>query len=135
MSTMKKILLIALNTLLPLAAFLYAGEVFAQQASGGDLCSGDALNKLFCNSASLPDMLNAIFQIALGIGGILAMMRISWAGWKYMGSGFDNWGSKTDAKKIFQDAIMGLLLLMAIWLILYQINPDILKLDLVQDLK
>jgi hypothetical protein len=132
---MKKIILIALNIFLPLAVFFCAAEVFAQQsATGGDMCGGDALSNLFCNK-SLPDMLNALFQLALGIGGILAMLRLSWAGWKYMGAGFDSWGTKQDAKKIFTETIQGLLILLAIWLILYQINPCILQLDLVKDVQ
>ena len=59
----------------------------------------------------------------------IAMLRIGFAGYLYMGSA-DMWSSKTRAKEVFQDAIIGLLILLAIYMILYQINPDILELKI-----
>ena len=53
-------------------------------------------------------------------------MRISYAGWLYMGWS-DNVSEKISAKQTFSDAILGLILLYGIWLILFQINPCILK--------
>jgi threonine/homoserine/homoserine lactone efflux protein len=76
-------------------------------------------------------MLNQVFQLAIALGGVLAMLRIGYAGWLYMGSE-DMWSSKTHAKEVFRDAIIGLLILLAIWLILNQINPDMLKLKILQ---
>ncbi len=99
----------------------------ATVASTGDLCGGDDLSKLFCKATDLPGMLNSAFQIAISLGAILAMLRIGFAGYLYMGS--DMFTDKTHAKEVFRDAIIGLLLLLAIWLILYQINPDILTLS------
>lgn len=112
---------------------LIGGVVFADttsDAQGTALCTGDALEQLFCNP-DLSSMLNTLFQLSITLGGILAMLRIGYAGFLYMGRE-DMWSSKTHAKEVFRDAIIGLLLLLAIWLILYQINPDILKLQLVQ---
>jgi hypothetical protein len=109
---------------------LSVSVAFAQSASGGDICSGDPLTQLFC-STNLSQMLNSIFQAAIALGGILAMMRIAYAGWLYMGSA-DMWSSKTHAKEVFREAIIGLLILLSVWLVLYQINPDILKLQILQ---
>ncbi len=75
----------------------------------------------------LPTFLNKVFAGAIALGGILAVLRLAWAGFVYMGS--DAWGQKEHAKEIIQDALIGLFLLIGIWLILYQINPDILKLN------
>jgi prepilin signal peptidase PulO-like enzyme (type II secretory pathway) len=75
---------------------------------------------------SIAGMLNTAFVVAINIGAILAMMRIMWAGWLYMGSA-DMWSNKHHAKEVFQNAIIGLLILLAIWIILHQINPDILN--------
>lgn len=110
-----------------------AGAVSAQTSGAGtDLCGGDALSKMFCaQNNSLPSMLNQAFQISISIGAILAMLRIGFAGYLYMGSA-DMWSSKSKAKEVFQNAIFGLLLLLAIYLILYQINPQILELKLLQ---
>jgi NADH:ubiquinone oxidoreductase subunit 6 (subunit J) len=92
--------------------------------------SGDSLvSGLFGSSGggmNLGDMLNVAFQVAINVGAILAMMRIMWAGWLYMGSA-DMWSNKHHAKEVFQDAIIGLLILLAIWIILNQINPQILN--------
>ncbi len=91
--------------------------------SGGDsLVSG-----LFgSGSTSLASMLNTAFLVAINVGAILAMLRIMWAGWLYMGSA-DMWSNKHHAKEVFQNAIIGLLVLLAVYLILYQINPQILN--------
>lgn len=113
------------------ASLFFSGAAFADTNSAGALCTGDSLSQLFC-STSLSQMLNAAFQIAISVGGILAMLKISWAGWKYMGSGPDMWSSKQSAKETFKNAIIGLLLLLSIYLILFQINPQILSLNFSQ---
>jgi hypothetical protein len=122
----------ALNTLqivLAVIPFIVASTAYAQTgAADNGLCGGDALSQLFC-STNLADMLNQIFKLSITLGGVLAMLRIGYAGWLYMGSA-DMWSTKQHAKDVFRDAIIGLLLLLAIWLILYQINPDILKLNI-----
>jgi len=106
---------------------------YAQSSTGGDLCGGDALSQLFCGKdMDLPGMLNQIFQLAIALGGVLAMLRIGYAGWLYMGRE-DMWSTKQKAKETFRDAIIGLLILLAIWLILHQINPCILQLSILQD--
>lgn len=89
--------------------------------TGGD----ELVTGLFGNGMTIGGFLNTAFQVAINVGAILAMMRIMWAGWLYMGSS-DMWSNKHHAKEVFQDAIIGLLVLLAIWIILYQINPDIL---------
>ncbi len=43
--------------------------------------------------------------------------------------GTDVFSKKNDAKTILQDAVLGLLLLLGTYLILNQINPDLLNLN------
>jgi len=86
----------------------------------------DPLNTLFGSQTSVGSVLNSAFLVAISVGTILAMFRIAWAGWLYMGSS-DMWSEKQHAKNVFQDAIIGLLILLAVWVILYQINPQILN--------
>ena len=74
----------------------------------------------------LGTFLQRVFVGAISLGAILAVLRLAWAGFMYMGS--DMWGKKEHAKEIIQDALLGLFLLLAIWLILKQINPQILEL-------
>ena len=49
-----------------------ASTTLALAQTTSNLCSGDALNQLFC-SQNLPDMLNSLFQLSIAVGGILAM--------------------------------------------------------------
>ncbi len=76
----------------------------------------------------LSTFINAAFKITLSIGAILAVLRIAWAGFQYMSS--DAWGEKSHAKEILGDVVIGLLLLLGAYLILYQINPEITQLQI-----
>jgi Type IV secretion system pilin len=81
----------------------------------------------------LAPLVNNIFKIALSVGAILAVLRIAYGGYMYMGSA-DMWGNKQDAKEIISNAIIGLILLFAIYLILFQINPCLLSLNVLADI-
>ena len=85
----------------------------------------DKLKELY-TEGKLEVFLSKLFMGSLALGAILAVLRLSWAGFVYMSS--DLWSSKGHAKEIIQDTLLGLFLLLAIWLILNLINPDLLKL-------
>ena len=74
----------------------------------------------------LGPFLNKIFVGAISLGAILAVLRLAWAGFQYMAS--DLWSKKEDAKEIIKDTLLGLFLLISVYLILKQINPQILDL-------
>jgi len=78
-------------------------------------------------SGDLSVFLNTLFITFLFAGAALAVLRVFAAGFMNMGSDF--WQNKLKVKEMIQNAIIGLLLLASAWLILYQINPNILKLD------
>lgn len=82
-------------------------------------------------SGNIADFVNAAFRAALAIGAMLAVLRIAYGGFIYMTK--DSFPVKQDAKEIIQNAVFGLLLLLAIWVILNQINPNILKLDVLRN--
>lgn len=84
-------------------------------------------------SSDLSSFVNGLFKFAIVIGAIGAVLRLAYAGYLYMGS--DMWSNKGQAKEIIGDVTLGILLLLAIWLILYQINPDILKLNALKNIK
>ncbi len=94
---------------------------------------GSKLGTLYSSSTDLATFLSNLFSAALSIGAILAVLRLTYAGYQYMTS--DAWSSKSHAKEIIGNVVLGLLLLLSIYLILYQINPDILKLNFLQNLK
>jgi hypothetical protein len=79
------------------------------------------------NTNDFGKFLNRLFVGAISLGAILAVLRLAWAGFVYMGT--DMWGKKEHAKEIITDTLLGLFLLLAIWLILHQINPQILSLN------
>lgn len=80
------------------------------------------------NTPELGPFMNKVFVGAISLGAILAVLRLAWAGFTYMAS--DLPGVKSNAKEIIGDTLLGLFLLLGIWLILNQINPDILKLKI-----
>src|SRR3989344_903497 len=91
---------------------------------------GSALQDLYSTSGdnALASFFNKLFTFSLSIGAILAVVMIVWGGSLYMFK--DSFAAKTNAKEKITNAVIGLLLLLGIYLILYQINPDILKLEI-----
>jgi hypothetical protein len=94
-------------------------EIFDVNTSGG---GGD-----------IASFINGAFKAALSVGAILAVLRIAYAGYLYMGT--DMWHTKSHAKEILGDVVLGLLLLLGIYLILWQINPDLLRLDILRNVR
>ncbi len=78
-------------------------------------------------SNGLAAYINSIFKIVLSLGAILAVLRIAYAGYQYMGS--EMWSNKSKAKEDLSNALVGLLLLFSVYLILWQINPNLLNLN------
>lgn len=85
----------------------------------------------FFQNQDLAGLLNALFKLSLSVGAILAVLQIAYAGYLYMGS--DMWTKKEEATRRLKDAVLGLLLLLSIYTILFQINSDILNLNFLQD--
>ena len=107
----------------PLGQAVLGGGVGAEQSP--------LLSRLFDpNTSDLATFFNAFFKTALGVGAMLAVLRLGYAGFLYMTT--DLPGSKGNAREIIQHTVEGLLLLLAIWLILNQINPNILNLDILR---
>jgi len=67
-----------------------------------------------------------IFQIAIGIAGILAVIVIMFYGLQYMMSASE--GKKSAAKTGITSVVFGIAILFLSWLILTTINPDLVKL-------
>lgn len=91
------------------------------------------LSQLFDPNSSLADFFQALFYTAIAVGATLAVLRLGYAGFLYMGG--DSFGKISEAKRIMQDVVLGLLLLLAVYVILNQINPDILNLDILRSVQ
>ncbi len=74
----------------------------------------------------LGNYVNAIFKIGIGLAGVFAVLMIVIGGVQYIG-GAANPSARSEAKGKITNAIFGLLLALSAWLILYIINPDLLK--------
>lgn len=79
-------------------------------------------------ATTLETYLPGIFKLAIGISGVLAVIMIVVGGIEYIST--DAIQGKTEGKERIQNALWGLLLVFVSWLILYTINPDLLKMNL-----
>ncbi|MFH1393157.1 MAG: hypothetical protein ABIG73_02150 [Patescibacteria group bacterium] len=75
----------------------------------------------------LPQYINYLFIFGLGAITILALARMMTGGIKYILAA-GNVGEKADAKDTIQQALLGLGLLLASYLLLRTINPDLVNL-------
>lgn len=76
---------------------------------------------------NIGDYVNALFQLAVGIGAALAVLMIIIAGFKYMTSeAIEDFKS---ARSDIVRTIVGFLLLLSVWLILNVINPNLTNLE------
>jgi len=66
-----------------------------------------------------------IFTLSLQLATALAVFMISFGGFKYLTE--ESFTGKSDARKIITNAIQGLLILLTSWLLLYTLNPDLVK--------
>ena len=66
-----------------------------------------------------------LFTLSLRLATVLAVLMISYGGFKYLTS--ESFTGTSDAKKIINNAVIGLFLLLASWLLLYTINPDLVE--------
>lgn len=85
-------------------------------------------NNTEVQSVTTAEYIPGLFRLIIGIAGVLAVVMIIWGGIKYMST--DAFSGKNEAKGIIENALWGLLLAMAAWLIVYTINPNLVTLDL-----
>ena len=81
----------------------------------------DAITTVTANSVG--DYVTTAFSVFLGASVALAIVVIAWGGLEYMLSKIP--GAKTEGKERIKNALWGLLLALAAWLILETINPQI----------
>lgn len=79
-------------------------------------------------STSSSFFLQNLVPLLISIAGGLAVIRIVIGGVQYMTT--DAWNGKADAKSTIQQALLGLLLAMASYTILYTLNPDLLNIKI-----
>lgn len=118
---MKKIFFISKLSLI--AGFWGAISVFAEPYQLLEpIVSG---TKTF-SGGDLSSYLEAVFAFGISLAGILAVAMIVIGGIQYM-TAYGNSSAVENAKERITQALLGLLLAVAAWLILYTINPDLAK--------
>lgn len=80
------------------------------------------------DQGALGEYLNIIIKLVIGISAVLAVMMIVMGGIEYMGSELIS--SKESGKEKIQNALLGLLIAMGAWALLYTINPNLLNSDI-----
>ncbi len=75
---------------------------------------------------TIATFLPGIYKLAVGAASVIAVVIIILAGFKYMTSE----GGKSEARQSIKNALTGLLMLLGSYLLLYTINPELLKLKL-----
>lgn len=103
------------------------GSVGTQFIPLTDFSGSPQLSSL-ADGVDLPSFLQGLFDLLIVVGATLAVIQITRGGFIYMTQ--DVISSKIKAKDIIRDAVVGLVLLLSTVLILRQINPDLVKLDL-----
>jgi len=77
-------------------------------------------------SVGLSGYLEAVFAFGISLAGIFAVLMIVIGGIEYI-TAYGNPGRAETAKNRIWQALIGLLLVVSAWLILYTINPDLTK--------
>lgn len=78
-------------------------------------------------TTNLTTYLVGMFKLLIGVAGALAVVMIVIGGIQYMST--DAIYGKTEGRARINQALAGLLLALIAWLILYTINPDLLKIN------
>jgi hypothetical protein len=134
---MKKNLLISMLVLLcfaPQIAFAQTQITVNAQPTGG--CKGgtctyvplEPLPGVNQTGINFSAFVSGIFRLFITLGGLFAVLMLVIAGITYMVASSP--GQISSAKERATSALYGLLLLTACWLILYTINPNLLRFDL-----
>ncbi|OGF68963.1 hypothetical protein A3H65_00170 [Candidatus Giovannonibacteria bacterium RIFCSPLOWO2_02_FULL_45_14] len=108
-----------------LLLFLFASSLFFSIASAAiDPAPTATSNTDFTGYAKF------IYPFVISVGAILAVIMLIIAGLQMMTA---SEGQRTAAKERIQNALLGLLLLVGVYLILHTINPDLLNLKINTD--
>ncbi|MBX4195789.1 hypothetical protein KW796_02450 [Candidatus Parcubacteria bacterium] len=122
---MMKKLWLSFKYILPLSILLVPVLVFAQSdytplAPIQQLVSGGKTN--------LDTFLPGLIKFVIGVAGGLAVIRIIIGGIQYIGT--DSFSSKGQARETITNALLGLLLAISAYAILYTLNPKLVNINL-----
>lgn len=101
-------------------------------ATGNEYCLLEPIplndNNVVQNKISIATYIPQMIRLSIALAGAMAVIMLIFAGFQYISS--EGFGKKSDAKEKIQNALLGLLLVIGSYSILYTINPELLVLDL-----
>ena len=86
--------------------------------------AANSLPTINTNPQTVPQLAQSIYYFILGISGALALLRIVWGGFKWTISGGDP-TKVSEAKEIIKSAFIGITIIVATFLVLTVINPQL----------
>jgi hypothetical protein len=92
---------------------------------GGASCSTDSNGNSVVTSITLSQFVSYAYKFLLALAVVLAVFMITVGGFEYMLNGAAN--SKGDAIKKIQGAVLGLILALVAYLLLYTIDPNLVS--------
>jgi len=92
----------------------------------GATCQANDDGTFFCQIPWLGQYLSGIYDYGLSIAGILAAIILMAGGVLWLVSGGDA-GKITQAKELIIGSVVGLIILFSAYLILFQVNPELVK--------
>lgn len=126
----KRIGFIFFILLLIIIYYLLSTPVLAQTSTEYKLLAPLPIgpNNTLQNTVTAGSYIPGIVQMIIGIAGVLAVVKIIFGGIQYMST--DAIGGKSEGKTHITNALWGLLLIISSYIILYTINPNLVKLKL-----
>lgn len=80
----------------------------------------------FSQSKDLPGFISSVYSFALTVVGIAVFVRILWGGFRLL-TAAGNTSKIGEARDMIKNAVIGAILLFAAYLILFIVNPDLVK--------
>lgn len=118
------VMILVLIGVIGLTNFALAWEVTWPEIPGTEFVIGDRCPATGCPPADLPGFIAYIFTLALVTAGIVALGMLTWGAVQFVASaGFPS--MRSEAKNRMTGAVTGLLLLLAVYIILNTINPEL----------
>ena len=118
-------------THLAVFAVLFFLHTTLTHAADGDFVPMANIPGISGTPTSLPDYINRIYMLTISIGAFIGVIKLSIAGVKYAMS--DVVTDKSSAKKDIMGVFLGLAILLVPFIVLKQINPDLVNLELLRN--
>lgn len=127
--TIQKGILYLVPFSLTLFLFFYTTDAHAATQNFSPLVGLPGITDL--KTATLPEYINAIYLVLIGLGTLIGVIRISWAGVKYSLSAGSHHLLET-AKSDIKGVLLGLAILLIPYIVLNTINPELTNLNVLQ---